>query len=290
MIVALFKSLIRLFYLPSANKFIYIDDCKVNLRGLPLAALESPPNAPEKYFICMLRCYILDDEPLAVKGLELLIESIPYLEVAGTSNEPFLALEEVPKLKPDILFLDIEMNGLSGLEFLATASLNCQVILTSAFPEYAVESYNFDVLDYLVKPISKLRFVKAVEKARKTVELSLTSTADWELNEIFIKADRQFHRVPLKDILFIEGLKDYVQIQCAEKKLTVSMNLKNILEQLPDEHFARINKSTIINIHQIQRLDSEIIYLENFPPFSLGRTYRDEFLKQYIEIKAIKRN
>lgn len=238
----------------------------------------------------MLRCYILDDEPLAVKGLELLIEGIPYLEIAGSSNEPFIALEEVPKLKPDILFLDIEMNGLSGLEFLATARINCQVILTSAFPEYAVESYNFDVLDYLVKPISKLRFVKAVEKARKALEIEVSGSTDREFSEIFIKADRQFHRVALKDILFIEGLKDYVQIQCTDKKLTVSINLKNILDQLPEEHFARINKSTIINIHQIQRLDSEIIYLDNYPPFSLGRTYRDAFLKQYVENKAIKRN
>lgn len=237
----------------------------------------------------MLSCYILDDEPLAVKGLEILIESIPFLELLGSSNEPFLALEEVPRLKPDILFLDIEMNGLSGLDFLATASVPSQVILTSAFPEYAVESYNFDVLDYLVKPISGVRFLKAVEKARQAIEATQKELRNWESSELFIKADRQFYRVQLKEILFIEGLKDYVQIQCLDKKLTVSMNLKSIMEQLPEQHFARINKSTIINIHHIQRLDSEIIYLDNYPPFSLGRTYREAFFKQYVENKAIRR-
>ena len=233
----------------------------------------------------MLRCYILDDEPLAVKGLELLIAAVPYLELAGSSNEPFQALEEIPRINPDILFLDIEMKGLTGLEFLATASLSAKVILTSAFPQYAVESYNFDVLDYIVKPVTKIRFLKAVEKARQALEASRPEVP----SEIFIKADRQFYRVQLKDILFIEGLKDYVQIQCTDKKLTVSMNLKTIMDQLPDKHFARINKSTIINIHHIQRLDSEIIYLDNYPPFALGRTYRDEFLKQYVENKAIRR-
>ena len=237
----------------------------------------------------MLRCYILDDEPLAVRGLELLMEGIPYLELAGTSNEPFQALEEIQRISPDLLFLDIEMKGLTGLELLATSRLSAKIILTSAFPQYAVESYNFDVLDYLVKPISRIRFLKAVEKAKQTVEAEAQQAGDWTTVEIFVKADRQFYRVRLQDIRFIEGLKDYVQIQCADKKLTVSMNLKTIMDQLPEQHFARINKSTIINIHHIQRLDSEVIYLDNYPPFSLGRTYREDFLRQYVENKSIKR-
>lgn len=239
----------------------------------------------------MLQCYILDDEPLAIEGLKLLIEDIPYLRLAGSSCEPMQALEQVGQLRPDVLFLDIEMHGLNGFEFLTASKYQGQVILTSAFPNYAVLGYEFDVLDYLVKPISKVRFLRAVEKARAWFNEHIKeATPDLPLEEdVFIKSDRQYHRISLDDILFIEGLKDYAVIQCKTQKIVASMNLKTVMDQLPESRFARINKSTIIHIRHISKLDSELIYLEGYPPFTLGRTYRDTFIQHYIESKSLKR-
>lgn len=240
----------------------------------------------------MLPCYILDDEPLAIEGLKLLIEDIPYLTLAGSSCDPIQALEQVSQIKPDVLFLDIEMHSLNGFEFLTASKYQGQVILTSAFPNYAVLGYEFDVLDYLVKPISKVRFLRAVEKARAWFQEHRKEAvpADIPLEEdVFIKSDRQYHRISLDDILFIEGLKDYAVIQCKTQKIIASMNLKTVMDQLPESRFARINKSTIINIRHIQKLDSEMVFLEGHPPFTLGRTYRDLFIQQYIESKSLKR-
>ncbi|MFM8449941.1 MAG: LytR/AlgR family response regulator transcription factor [Haliscomenobacter sp.] len=239
----------------------------------------------------MLPCYILDDEPLAIEGLKLLIEDIPYLHLAGSSCDPMEAMEQVGQLRPDVLFLDIEMHSLNGFEFLMASKYQGQVILTSAFPEYAVKGYDFDVLDYLVKPISRIRFLRAVEKARawyKAQEKEVVPESP-VMEDVFIKSDRQYHRISLDDILFIEGLKDYAVIQCKTQKIIASMNLKTVMDQLPESRFARINKSTIINIRHIQKLDSEMVFLEGHPPFTLGRTYRDLFIQQYIESKSLKR-
>ncbi len=240
----------------------------------------------------MMRCLIIDDEPLAREGIELLVTDVPYLELAGAFSDPVKALDALQNDRPDLLFLDIEMPGMSGLEFLESVRDAPLVILTTAYPQYALKSYELDVVDYLVKPVRMARFFKAVEKARNLFELRQRpqNPAPQPAPEpIFIKADRQYHQIELDDILFIEGMKDYVRIHLHDKKLTTAMNLKTIQQQLPEQLFARINKSAIINIRHIRSVDIENIYLEGFPPFALGRSYKEEFLKKYIEGKSIKR-
>lgn len=240
-----------------------------------------------------MKCIIVDDEPLAREGIELNIEDVNYLELVGQFGNALTANDFLQNHEVDVMFLDIQMPGITGLEFIRSLKNPPLVILTTAYPQYALEGFELDVVDYLVKPIRLQRFIKAANKAKELYDLkqqAQNSTLESVGDEfIYIKADRKYIRIFFKDIKYIKGMKDYVMIYTQQKKkIMTAMNIKTINKQLPDSIFVRVNKSYIINIDFIDSIDIDFIQLagEEIP---LGRTYRDHFIKNYVKTNLISR-
>jgi DNA-binding LytR/AlgR family response regulator len=240
-----------------------------------------------------MTCIIVDDEPLARQGMELNIANVSGLQLLGSFSNALAASDFLRKTTVDLMFLDINMPELNGLDFLKSLRDAPLVIFTTAYPQYALESYELDAIDYLVKPIRIERFLKAVNKAENHLRLLQQDNSNNQVERIdedfvYIKADRKFFKIWFKDILYIEGLKDYVIIYTKDNKIITSMNVKTIASQLPASIFARVSKSYIVNTLHITSFDNEIIYiLQNEIP--LGQSFKDEFLKQYIDGKVVRR-
>lgn len=239
-----------------------------------------------------MNCIVIDDEPLAREGMILLIDKSPQLTLCGSFSNPLDTIEFLKENKIDLIFLDINMPEISGLEFVKTLVNSPLIIFTTAYPQYAIDSYELDVVDYLLKPIRFERFIKAVNKASNYIEL-LQSSATNKIESvsedfIYIKADRKFFKVFFTDILYIEGLKDYVILYTNEKKIITAMNVKTIFDQLPQNIFARISKSHIVNTEHIVSCDSQNVYLQN-AELTIGNIFRDDFFRNFIDGKVVKR-
>jgi two-component system, LytTR family, response regulator len=241
-----------------------------------------------------MKCVVIDDEPLARKGMELHIEQIAQLELVGSFANALDAKEIIESKAVDLLFLDINMPEISGLDFLKLLEYKPMVVFATAYPQYALDGFEMDVLDYLVKPVRFERFLKAVNKATNQMALlnskeQLANTIE-SINEefIYIKAERKFFKVMLSQILHIEGLKDYVIIHLTDRKILTAMNIKTIASQLPSQHFIRISKSFIINVAHITSFDSYNVYLDKIE-LPLGSFYKDEFYKNHVEKNLVKR-
>ncbi len=238
-----------------------------------------------------MNCIIVDDEPLARKGIKLLTDKVDFLTVTEEFPSALEASSFISKnTKIDLIFLDIEMPGLNGLEFLKAVPLNCQVILTTAYPQYALEAFELDVVDYLLKPIKFERFFKAVNKAQGIVEsntkpYTMEKTED---NFFYIKSDRKYVRLFFSDIHYIKGLKDYVMIYTDKDKFMTAMNVGTAYKKLPKDHFARVSKSYIINVNKITQIDTDFIFLGDVD-IPLGNSYKEEFIGTYVKDKLIGR-
>jgi DNA-binding LytR/AlgR family response regulator len=241
-----------------------------------------------------MTCIVVDDEPLARQGMEMNIASIASLQLLGSFSNALAASDFLRKEKVDLMFLDINMPELNGLDFLKSLRDAPLVIFSTAYPQYALESYELDAIDYLVKPIRIERFLKAVNKAENHLRLlqqEASSSSQVEKIEddfVFIKADRKYFKIYFKDILYIEGLKDYVIIYTGDNKIITSMNVKTIASQLPVSIFARVSKSYIVNVLHITSFDNELVYIQN-NEIPLGQSFKDDFIKQYIDGKIVKR-
>ena len=240
-----------------------------------------------------MTCIIVDDEPLARQGMELNIANVSTLQLLGSFSNALAASDFLRKENVDLMFLDINMPELSGLDFLKSLREAPMVIFTTAYPQYALESYELEAIDYLVKPIRIERFLKAVNKAENYLKLlqqdgNGSQVEKIEDDYVFIKADRKYFKIYFKDILYIEGLKDYVVIYTGDNKIITSMNVKTIAAQLPPAIFARVSKSYIVNTLHISSFDNELIYI-NTHEIPLGQTFKDDFLKQHIDGKIVKR-
>ena len=203
-----------------------------------------------------MNCIIVDDEPLAREAMKLLIEESSNLQLIGSFNSASTASDFMEQHVADLVFLDIQMPGITGIEFARTISKKTLVIFTTAYTEYALDSYEVDAIDYLIKPVEAERFQKAVDKALSYHSLLLKEekeaietvvTADY----FFVKAERRYFKVNFSDILFIEGLKDYVIIQLSDQRIITRMSLKAIFDLLPKSTFLRVNKSYIVNTGNI---------------------------------------
>lgn len=236
-----------------------------------------------------MRCIVIDDEPLARKGMELLIADVDWLEHQGSFDNPLMASDFLARTDIDLIFLDIEMPGLNGLDFLKNVQTKAQVILTTAYPQYALEAFELAVMDYLVKPIKFERFFKAVYRVR---ELSTLPKSEVELNtaeeHFFIKSDRKIIKLFFNEILYIKGLKDYVMIYTVKGKYITAMNVKTVFDQLSHDHFARVSKSYIINVDRMTSVDHDLIYLED-EEIPLGKTYKEAFISKFVKERMIKR-
>ncbi len=233
-----------------------------------------------------MRCIIVDDEPLARRAIELLMKETPALELAEVFGDAVSAGEFMLREKVDLVFLDVRMPGMNGIDFARTIPPDTLVIFTTAFAEYALDSYEVEAIDYLVKPVEADRFRRAVEKAQsyKTVldvESKKSVIERVENNYIFVKSDRRFHKVLFDNILFIEGLKDYIIIQLHDQRIVTKMTLKAVYELLPGQVFMRVNRSYIVNTDRIDSFDNNDIYIEKYE-IAIGNSYRDLFFSEFV--------
>lgn len=236
----------------------------------------------------LIRCLAVDDEAYAAEIIAGYIRKTPFLELAGLTSDPFEALRLVQEGKIDVVFLDIQMPELTGIQFLKICGGQCKVIMTTAYPEYALEGFELDVIDYLLKPVSYERFYKSAAKAR---QLLMPATAAQPAapvpsgsDYLFIKGDNKnkYIRVELNDILYLEGLKNYVSVYTSTQRLITYQSLREFEEQLPAHLFMRIHKSYIIPFGKIRMVDGNTVYIgENSLP--VGDTYRAEFFRRIRE-------
>jgi DNA-binding LytR/AlgR family response regulator len=238
-----------------------------------------------------MTCIIVDDEPLARQGLQLLLNNIPSCIIKGMYGNAFDASAALKTEPVDLMFLDINMPELGGMEFLKSLVQKPLVIFVTAYTQYALDSYDLDAVDYLVKPVPMERLMKAVNKAESYLKMFQPGAVNEAIESIeqdyvFVKADRKFTKVFFKDILFIEGLKDYVIIKLADKKIITAMNIKTIAAQLPPQLFARVNKSFIVNVDNISSVDSYTVYIRD-EEIPIGESYKNEFLENYVIGKSI---
>lgn len=197
-----------------------------------------------------MNCIIVDDEPLAREAMKLLIEESDNLQLIGSFNSAATASDFMEQQGVDLVFLDIQMPGITGIEFARTISKKTLVIFTTAYTEYALDSYEVDAIDYLIKPVEAERFQKAVDKALSYHSLLLKEEKEAietivAAEYFFVKAERRYFKVNFSDILFIEGLKDYVILQLNDQRIITRMSLKAIFDLLPKSVFLRVNKSYI---------------------------------------------
>lgn len=240
-----------------------------------------------------MNCIVVDDEPLAIEGMKLNIQELSFLNLTGTFNTAMQANDFLATNKVDLMFLDIQMPGLTGIEFLKTLSNKPLTIITTAYPQFALEGFELDVVDYLLKPIRLDRFIRAVNKANEIYGLrekaSEATVSKLEQDFIYIKSERKYIKLFFEDINYIKGLKDYVVIHTKNEKVITAMNIKTIHSQLPQEIFARTSKSYIINVNAIKAIhtDSLLIDKEELP---LGKAYKEAFIRDYIDQNLIDRN
>lgn len=233
-----------------------------------------------------IRCLIADDEPLAAAVLEKYIGQLDTLLLAGKCDNAIEALLFLQKNKIDLLFLDIQMPKLTGIDLLKTLQKRPKVILTTAFRDYAVEGFELNVLDYLVKPIPFERFLVAINKYHAAHETSMTlppvmtSPVSGISPDAFIylKSDKKMVKVFLKDILYIESLKDYVKVRTTEKDIITYQRITYLEEKLPDESFQRIHRSYIIAINKIKSFNAAFIEIGD-QELPIGRQYKAEVMK-----------
>jgi two-component system, LytTR family, response regulator len=238
----------------------------------------------------MIRCLIVDDEPLALHILEDYISKIPFLHLVKSTTNPIEALTIVQDKCADLVFLDVQMPELTGIQFLKIANGKAKVILTTAYPQYALEGYELDVIDYLLKPIAFDRFFKAVQKAQAVLQPAAAEAAkpataepekpqqDFLSDFIFVKTEHKIQKVYLNDILFIEGLKDYISIFTKAERIITLQNMKKMEDALPPRHFIRVHKSYIVSINKIDSIERSRIFIGD-KVIPVGDTYRDEFFK-----------
>ncbi len=226
----------------------------------------------------MIKAIAIDDEPLALKIIEHFCRQTDFIQLEKTFTKTDEALRHLKKFPVDLLFLDIQMPGKNGIDFYKQLSGETLVVFTTAFSEYAVEGFNINALDYLLKPFSLERFMQAAEKAKKEMQ-SRKNTI--EHNHLLIRADYKLHRIEFDDIMLIEGLDDYIRIHLKNKTaLTARLSMKSILEKLPEAMFVRVHRSYIVPVKKVKTLYNKTIQIEEFV-IPIGDTYKEEINKYF---------
>lgn len=223
------------------------------------------------------KCIIVDDEPPATRVLKNYIEKVSFLEEIGIFNDSLKALEFINSNKVDVVFLDIQMPQLTGLQLSKIFSKEVKIIFTTAYPDFALEGYEINAVDYLLKPIAFERFYQAVSKLKpesKTETTNTNTTSEF----VFIKTDgkNKFQKILLSDILYVESLQNYVCIHTCKQQIITHSSLKNIIESLPKNDFIQIHKSYVVAFKQIESTDSFSVFI-NTKELPIGATYKEAF-------------
>lgn len=237
----------------------------------------------------MINVIIVDDEPLAQDVLETYVEKVPDLNLVAKCSNAFEANEALKEHDIDLMFLDIQMPQLTGIDFLKTLTKPPLVIFTTAYPNYAIEGFELNATDYLLKPISVDRFMKAVNKSIEQIELQRKDVVSKAVaveeigpDYFFVKADKKLVKVKFSEIIYIEGLKDYVIIRMDDSRVITLQTMKSLEDKLPTDHFKRIHRSYIVNVERIHAVVGNMIeVLEKGKPkhLPIGKNYREELLE-----------
>lgn len=238
----------------------------------------------------ILNCVIIDDEPIARKLLQEYIEETDFLQLAGTAENPLKIAGLIQEHDVDLIFLDINMPKMTGLEFLRSAKNLPMVILTTAYGQYALEGFELDVIDYLVKPFSLDRFLKACNKAHefkllKSDRLSHDMPQD---KYFFVKSNGKIEKIAFDDLIYVEALTNYVILHTIHEKFITYLTIKGLMESLPANQFVQVHKSFIINIDKAKTIDGNVIHLGN-ASITIGQSFRDEVMKKILKDKFLKR-
>ena len=227
-----------------------------------------------------IKCIIIDDEPLAVEKLSIYISKIPWLKQEASFNNAIDALNYLKREDIDLIFLDIQMDEFSGIQFLASLKAPPKIIITSAYAQYAIQGYEFDVTDYLLKPFGFERFIVSTDKVFN--QLVVTKTI--KRNYIFIKSGYTMERVIIDDILYIEGMQEYLQIVTVKNKLMTLQTFSNMESLLPLNNFLRVHKSFIVAIDKIDKIERNIIKIKD-KCIPIGVSYKERFDKLLVDLQ-----
>lgn len=220
-------------------------------------------------------CIIIEDEPLALERTKSFVTKVPFLELCATFDNALDGLAYLKSHNVDLLFLDINMDELSGIELLESSTINCQVIITTAYQEYAIKGYELNVTDYLLKPFTFDRFLKAINKARDNhSNAAPVASADF----IFVKTENRLEKINLEDILYIEGMRDYRRIHTVHKKIMTLQNFSELEQSLPAQQVCRVHKSYMVSIHKIESVERSRIKIAG-QLIPISDTYKEAFLQ-----------
>lgn len=226
------------------------------------------------------RCLLVDDEHLALALLEKYVSDTPGLEVVATCKSPVRAIEMLQSEPVDLLFLDIQMPILSGLNLLKSISRKPVTIFTTAYPQHALDAFDLDAVDYLLKPYSFERFTHAVEKAMVLLRQRENNNSTQPDGHLTVKADRQWVKIPIAEIRYIEGWKEYVKIYVDNEKFVTLESLNNLESTLPSAHFIRVHKSFIVAKNRVQKMDGEMLVLTGNARIPVARARKKEVVAE----------
>ncbi|OXA85526.1 LytR/AlgR family response regulator transcription factor [Flavobacterium hercynium] len=231
-----------------------------------------------------IRCVLIDDEPLAIKVLQNYFTNFTDFEVIATFNNSLEALDYINSTTVDAVFLDINMPMMTGFELISLVENKTKIIITTAFREFAAESYDLDVLDYLVKPIPLPRFIKCINKI--TTEYNLKNNIKVETTKgdshIFIKVDKKMMKINIEEILFVEGMKEYIKVVTPDKTYITHKSLTSLSDELPADRFLRIHKSYVIALNKVKSIEGNRIQIQSYT-IPIGRNYSKEVKNKILE-------
>ncbi len=225
-----------------------------------------------------LSCIIVDDEPVARKILHEFVDQVPFLDLHGKFENAMKAEAFLKENTVDLIFLDIEMPKVSGLQFLQQLRVESMVILTTAFPQYALEGYELDIIDYLLKPFALSRFLKAVQKAKDFYEMKNKTAAAPLSSYIFIKSDKRIEKIELADLLYAESVGNYISVYTGEKRILAYLTMKSLEAQLPPCEFIKIHQSYLVNCSKIDAIEGNEVKIAG-KSLPMSRNYRDLVMK-----------
>jgi len=234
-----------------------------------------------------IKCMIVDDEPLAQKGLMEYIKDIPSLALVAVCDNAAQALHYISNKQAELIFLDIEMPGITGIDLVKSLSQKPAIIFTTAYPQYALQGYELDVVDYLVKPIPFERFLKAVNKAADFIKAKTSAATAQDQGYFFVKVNYTLEKILHSDVLYIEALQNYIAIHLADRKIVSYMTISNMMKQLPSSQFMRIHKSYIAALNKIDSINGNKVMIQS-SELPVSRTIKESLL-QAIGNKLIKR-
>ncbi len=239
----------------------------------------------------MLKCVIIDDEKPAINVIESYIQKMPNLQLAGAATNPIIGIELIKQHKADVVFLDIQMTEMNGIDVMRIISPETKVIFCTAYSEFAVASYDLEAVDYLIKPIPFTRFAKAVQRVSNIIDSQPNKMLSPIVNDyIFVKTEQKgkMLKIDLDDIDFLEAVSNYIIIHRGQQKTLVYLTLRELEERLPAEQFMRVHKSFIVAVLQIAAIDHGDITLKNRKEkIPIGNTYKEAFMNK-MENKLLK--